>query len=41
VGGDETVMVWIGEHSGLKDEGTSVELTSVTTIWFVGSKGRS
>jgi len=32
VGGDETIMVWIGEHSWLEDEGTSVEVISVTAI---------
>jgi len=34
VGGEETIVVWIGKYSWLEDEGTYV-----TKIWLVGSKG--
>ena len=38
VGGDEIFVVWIGEQSWLEDEGKSVELISLTTIWFICSE---
>jgi len=40
VGGDETIVVWIGEQSWLEDEGIFVELISLTTIWFICSELR-
>jgi len=38
VGGDETVVVWIGAHSSLEDEGISVKVMLLTAVWFICSE---